>query len=166
MSVLGLGLDLVEVGPFARQLSVVGTTFTESTFTPGELARARAVDGPGTPAVARHLAARFAAKEAFVKAWSMARRGAPPAMDAVAWHDLEVVVDDWGRPSLHVGGLTLQRLRETLGDVEVVLSVTHEDSVAGAVVVLTPRPDRPTPTADTPAVATSATSAEGRGAVR
>ena len=169
MSVLGLGLDLVEVEPFARQLSVVGTSFTESTFTPGELARARAVDGPGTPAVARHLAARFAAKEAFVKAWSMARRGAPPAMDGVAWHDLEVVVDDWGRPSLHVGGPTLQRLRETLGDVEVVVSLTHEDTVAGAVVVLTPRPDRPAQDAGVTSVAASAGSArpgEGRGAVR
>ena len=148
---------------------MVGTTFTESTFTPAELARARAVDGPGTPAVARHLAARFAAKEAFVKAWSMARRGAPPAMDAVAWHDLEVRVDDWGRPSLHVGGPTLQRLRETLGDVEVVLSLTHEDTVAGAVVVLTPRPDRPAQAAGPPAAAASAApapSAAGRGAVR
>jgi holo-[acyl-carrier protein] synthase len=143
MSVLGLGLDLVEVEPFARQLALVGSSFAESTFTMGELARARAVDGPGSAAVARHLAARFAAKEAFVKAWSMARRGTPPAMDAVAWHDLEVVLDDWGRPSLLVGGPTLERLRETLGDVEVVLSMTHEDSVAGAVVVLAPADGEP-----------------------
>lgn len=138
MSALGLGLDLVEVESFGRQLDAAGTTFVGSTFTPGELAAARRAGGPGSAALARHLAARFAAKEAFVKAWSMARAGAPPAMASVGWHDIEVVSDDWGRPALRLGGATLRAVRDTLGPVETALSLTHEDSVAAAVVVITP----------------------------
>ncbi len=136
MTLLGLGLDLVEVEPFARQLAVVGTSFAEQTFTPGELARAASTEQPGSTGFARHLAARFAAKEAFVKAWSMARAGLPPAMKEVAWQDLEVVLDDWGRPSLRLAGRTSVRVAETLGRVSIAVSLTHEDSVAAAVVVI------------------------------
>jgi len=146
MSVLGVGLDLVEVAPFARQLDVVGSCFAESTFTDDELAIAKeaVVKAAATDqlALARHLAARFAAKEAFVKAWSMARAGQPPAMDDVEWKCIEVVSDPWGRPSLVVHGETERRVQESLGPTMSSLSLTHEDSVAAAVVVLS----RTTPT--------------------
>ena len=35
-----------------------------------------------------------------MKAWSMARAGSSPAMPSVHWHELEVALDSWGRPSL------------------------------------------------------------------
>ena len=134
--VLGLGLDLVEVEGFHEQLRRAGTSFGEGTFTPGEIAAAMESGNPASVAFARHLAARFAAKEAFVKAWSMGRAGREPAMPSVRWREIEVVGDSWGRPRLVLAGETERRLRDTLGEVEVSVSLTHEDSVAGAVVVL------------------------------
>lgn len=136
-AVLGLGLDLVEVEPFHEQLNRSGTSFGEGTFTPGETAAAMDSGEPTGTAFARHLAARFAAKEAFVKAWSMGRAGLEPAMEEVCWREIEVVNDSWGRPRLVLAGSTKQRLRETMGEVEVSISLTHEDTVAAAVVVIT-----------------------------
>ena len=150
MSVLGVGLDLVDVGSFARQLALVGSTFAESTFTPGELVAAAGVAAAATTgaavaetsettpewARARHLAARFAAKEAFIKAWSMARVGRAPALPAVQWRELEVVADAWDRPVLHASGATAEALAATLGALDVNLSLTHDGPMAAAVVVL------------------------------
>lgn len=134
--VLGLGIDLVEVGAFAGQLGRAGTTFGEGTFTPGELAAAVEAGEPGTEAFARHLAARFAAKESFIKAWSMGRAGAEPAMAEVVWREIEIGSDSWGRPRVVLSGETERRVAETLGAVEISISMTHEDSMAAAVAVI------------------------------
>lgn len=138
MSVVGLGIDLVEVEPFAAQLNATGTSFLEGTFSPAELRRARDGHEVSSTGFARHLAARFAAKEAFVKAWSMARAGMPPAMHDVHWTDICIESDDWGRPSILLGGETAECVADTLGRVSLSVSLTHEDSVAGAVVVISP----------------------------
>ncbi len=139
MSVLGVGIDLVEVESFSRQLSLPGTTFPDGTFTPQELAAAEEAARSAhcySSARSRHLAARFAAKEAFVKAWSSARAGSPPVMTEVDWLGLEICKDPWDRPSLHPRGATADRVRESLGDIRVDLSITHEDSMAAAMVVI------------------------------
>ena len=70
MTVVGVGVDLVHVPSFVDQLDLPGPR-VEGVFLPGELrdARGRTTD-PG-----RHLAARWAAKEAVVKAWSASMHG-------------------------------------------------------------------------------------------
>lgn len=136
VGVLGLGIDLVEVGAFGEQLGRAGTTFGEGTFTPGELASALAAGEAGTEAFARHLAARFAAKESFIKAWSMARTGKEPAMAEVRWREIEISSDSWGRPRVLLSGETARRVAETFGDIEISISMTHEDSMAAAVAVI------------------------------
>jgi holo-[acyl-carrier protein] synthase len=141
VTVLGIGLDLVDVASFAEQLRLPGSVFAESTFTAGELVTAESVTRRTDPAGdgrARHLAARFAAKEAFLKAWATARAGRPPALDSLDLRTVEVVSDDWGRPTLVATGETAQRLLATLGEVDVSVSLTHDGPVAGAVVVLSP----------------------------
>jgi phosphopantetheine--protein transferase-like protein len=65
MSIVGVGIDLVSITDFAEQVDQPGTVFAE-TFTPGE--RRDASDKSSS--AARHLAARWAAKEAVIKAWS------------------------------------------------------------------------------------------------
>src|ERR1700709_2594682 len=65
MSIVGVGIDLVFIPDFAEQVDQPGTLFAE-TFTPGE--RRDAADKSSV--AARHLAARWAAKEAVIKAWS------------------------------------------------------------------------------------------------
>ena len=135
-AVVGIGLDLVEVAPFAEQLGRSGTSFGEGTFTPGELQAALDSADAGTEAFARHLAARFAAKESFIKAWSMGRAGMEPAMREVRFREIEVACDSWGRPRLVLSGETADAVAATLGEVEISVSLTHEDSVAAAVTVI------------------------------
>src|SRR6478735_2531322 len=72
--VIGVGLDVVDVAGFADQLGRPGTRFANSSFTSKERAEA------GDAGSGQRLAARWAAKEAFLKAWSSARYGAPPAL--------------------------------------------------------------------------------------
>ena len=60
MAILGLGVDLVEVNRFEK----VSSRFLERVFTQGELEYARQSKTP-----AQVLAARFAAKEAVIKAF-------------------------------------------------------------------------------------------------
>ena len=73
--VLGVGMDLVHIPGLAQQLSVPGTVLAQRSFTARELreaARRAEQRGAGVQGRAEHLAARWAAKEAFIKAWSQA----------------------------------------------------------------------------------------------
>lgn len=131
MAIRAVGIDLVSVESFAEQLGSVGSAFAEGTFTAGELRAARGHSGP-----AQHLAARFAAKEAFVKAFSGARPGHAPVIPDMDWREVEVVADGWGRPALVLHGRLAAAVRAALGPVTTHLSITHEPTMAAAVVVI------------------------------
>lgn len=132
-AVLGVGVDLVHVPSFVAQLGQPGTRFAE-VFTPGErrdAAERSAVHGGGP---GRHLAARWAAKEAFVKAWSAMLFGEPPVTGDDALRQVEVVCDAWGRPRLRLLG----DVAGLLPDVRPHLSLTHDGDHALAYLLLTP----------------------------
>ena len=144
--VLGVGLDLVDVGSFAAQLDVVGSTMATSTFTAAELAEADTVgrDRPADGlARARRLAGRFAAKEAFVKAWSNTRFGTSPQLPTWSPSDIEVVVDAWGRSRLRLHGPVARTVADHFGDDWALhLSCSHDGPLAAAIVVLAATPRR------------------------
>ena len=104
---------------------------------------ARATSGPA-PArredpLARHLAARWAAKEAVVKAWSAALYGEPPpiAPDLLRWSEIETVCDNWGRPSVRLGGEVARQVAATVGEgARWNVSLSHDGGSAIAFVVL------------------------------
>ncbi len=77
--VIGIGIDLVQVSRFEQAASRHGSRLLDRLFTAGEQARVRCYRSPG-----RHLAARFAAKEAALKAlrtgWGQ----------GVVWQDVEI----------------------------------------------------------------------------
>jgi holo-[acyl-carrier protein] synthase len=127
MTVLGVGVDLVHVPSFADQLDQPGSAFTE-VFTPGERrdANSRPTDA------ARHLAARWAAKEAVVKAWSASLYGTPPVMDDEALRLIEVVLDAWGRPRIRLHGEVAKHLEGCT----VEISLSHDGDYATAYAVL------------------------------
>lgn len=131
MPIRAVGLDLVGVDSFAEQLGSVGSAFAERTFTVGELRAAGGHSG-----AAQHLAGRYAAKEAFVKAFSGARPGRAPAIPDMDWRQVEVVPDAWGRPTLVLHGELAAAVAATLGEVAVHVSITHEPTMAAAVVIL------------------------------
>lgn len=82
----------------------------------------------------QHFAVRWAAKEAFIKAWSAFIAPAPPplAPEEVCWSEIEVRNDAHGRPSLHLRG-DIARL--ALSDVSWDISLSHDGDYAVAVVV-------------------------------
>ena len=103
-SVIGVGVDVVCISAFSAQLEQPGTRFA-AVFTPQERRHAsRAGVTTGRPN--QHLAARWAAKEALLKAWSESRFGQPDVIppEQVDFQDIEVRCDALGRPSLRLHG--------------------------------------------------------------
>jgi holo-[acyl-carrier protein] synthase len=116
--IAGVGVDAVDVGRFR---TVLGRRprIGERLFTEGERR-----DGNGDP---QRLAARFAAKEATMKALG---RG----IGSVAWHDVEVVREASGAPTLRLSA-SAAALAARHGVARWHVSLTHTDSVAVAMVV-------------------------------
>ena len=124
--VLGLGLDLVEIGRIERACEK--PHFRARIFTPAENAR---IDERG----AQTAAGVFAAKEAVAKAPGTGFRGFGPAA-------IEVVVDELGKPLCALSGKALERMR-ALGGETIHLSITHTDGMAAAVAILEGNPCTP-----------------------
>lgn len=119
--IVGMGIDLTEVPRIAGMLKRWGDRFTRRVFTAGEREYALSRGNP-----ASHLAARFAAKEATLKAL-----GVPPGL---SWHEIEVVGGGNEPPLLVLRGQALIWANK-LGTVRLHLSLTHTADVAAAVVV-------------------------------
>jgi len=122
--ICGLGVDLVRIGRFEKLLDTGKTAVLERIFTPAERDYALAKKFP-----APHFAARFAAKEAFLKALGLGLR------DGLSWQDLEVVRDQLGKPSLALRGRALELFRER-GATALHLSYSHDGDYATATVIL------------------------------
>jgi holo-[acyl-carrier protein] synthase len=110
---VGVGIDLIEIERVERALER-RPRLAERLFTEGELAYARDRARPG-----RHLAARFAAKEAVIKALGT----------AVSPREIEVVAGEPPRVELH------GRAAEVAGGSEISISLTHSAEMAAAVAV-------------------------------
>lgn len=121
--ILGTGLDLVSVARFERFLLRRGERGLRRIFTPGEVDYCRTLAAP-----AASFAARFAAKEAFVKALGTGLSG-------LRWTDVEVVRADSGEPSLRLHGAAAAALADR-GARAAHLSLSHTAELAGAVVIL------------------------------
>lgn len=141
--VRGVGVDIVDLGAFAASLAEPGTRFTRAfSATERRQCRERAESRgarSGEDPLARHLAARWAAKEAVVKAWSAALYGAPPpiAPDLLRWSEIETVCDNWGRPSVRLGGEVDRQVAATIGEgARWNVSLSHDGGSAIAFVVL------------------------------
>jgi holo-[acyl-carrier protein] synthase len=119
--IIGLGMDLTEVDRIAVMVERWGERFLGRIYTDGER---RYAQGRATPAL--HMAARFAAKEATLKAL-----GVPPGL---SWHELEVVGGGGEPPRLVLTGRA-REAADALGVVRLHLTLTHTREVAGAVVV-------------------------------
>ncbi len=130
--IVGLGIDMVQVGGLAEQLSDGASSFAQATFTSAEMAYSHAA---ASRQPAQHLAARYAAKEAALKAFDVACAGAGVQPGAVALHEIEVERDAQGRPHLRLHGAAL-RLAERLGADRTWVSLSHDGDYATAVVAL------------------------------
>ena len=133
MTILGVGVDLVHVPSFVEQLDLAGSRFA-GVFTPGERGDAQDTNPSlRNGGSARHLAVRWAAKEAVIKAWSASLYGEPPVAGEQVHHLIEVVKDAWGRPRIRLHGEVAQHLAGTTLHV----SLSHDGDYATAYVHLT-----------------------------
>jgi holo-[acyl-carrier protein] synthase len=128
--ILGVGIDVVDVGELAALVDG-SDRFVDATFTAEELAYARSAAGRAVD----HLAARFAAKEAALKALDGAAGLLGLMPPAVQLREVEVQRDARGRPSLALAGAA-QQIAEALEIVRMHVSLTHDGNTAAAVVVL------------------------------
>jgi len=128
-----LGFDLAQVSAIESSLRTFGERFAQRLFTPQELAYA----GSGGGMRAERLAARFAAKEAVIKALGLSEAG-------VNWRDIEVVKFSDGACAISLHGRAA-RVAKAMGDPRLSLSLSHEGDYAGAVVMATFDPVRTTP---------------------
>ncbi len=123
--IIGIGTDIVEIGRFQRHVDQPDSSLLRRLFTDQERDYCR---GRGVGAAAC-FAARFAAREAFLKALGTGLR------DGISWHDMEVVNDRQGKPDLALSGKAGELFRE-MGGRRLFLSLSHDGGSAVAMVVL------------------------------
>lgn len=121
--ILGIGIDQVDTTRIADLLDRFGARGEGRLFTDEELRRCG-----DRPRPSECLAARFAAKEAFVKALGTGMRG-------MTWTDIEVQGGENERPQMVLHGNAAAEL-DRRGGTNVHVSLTHEAGMATAIVVL------------------------------
>jgi len=119
LNAIAHGIDLVEVSRIAAMVDRHGDRFLERVFTPGERAYALESRKRGE----ERLAARFAAKEAVLKALGTGWRS------GIAWTDVEVVSLPSGAPELRLSGRAAEIARER-GIERWLLSLSHTSVAA------------------------------------
>ncbi|MHB8754369.1 MAG: holo-ACP synthase [Candidatus Acidiferrales bacterium] len=122
--IVGLGVDIAEIDRLEKAVARHGNAFLERVFTPAEIAYCE-----------RHrtkferYAARFAAKEAMMKALGTGWR------KGVRWRDIEIKNEPSGKPALHLAGEAAAQASR-LGAKRFLLSMTHTGNLAYAQVIL------------------------------
>ena len=112
--IVGIGVDAVDIERFTSALE----------RTPGLASRLFTLGERGLPPAS--LAARFAAKEALIKAFGESGN--------MGWHDVSVIKDEAGKPSFVLAGEAL-KMAEAKGIINVQLSLSHDGGMAVAFVV-------------------------------
>lgn len=123
MTIVGLGIDATDIPRLRETYQKYGERFLRRVFTDAEIAYCLKRRDP-----VPHLAGRFAAKEAGMKAIGTGQS------QGVLWRDLEVVRRG-GPPRLEFHGAAAQHAQR-LGMKRVLLSITHSQTLAFAEVIL------------------------------
>jgi holo-[acyl-carrier protein] synthase len=111
--ILGIGADITECLRIARMIERHGELFINRVYTPGEVRYCQS-----RRQSTQHFAARWAAKEAVLKALGISsRRG-------IVWTDIEIGKVAGGQPSVAVRG-AVKDIVERLGVAEVLVTIAH-----------------------------------------
>jgi holo-[acyl-carrier protein] synthase len=119
--ILGIGVDLTPISRMQRAFDAHPGRLEARLFTDAERAYCRARAQAG-----QHFAARFAAKEALLKALKVP--------EGLRWHELEVVNDADGAPAFRLTGNAAAAAARA-GVTRLHLSITHAEDAAMAFVV-------------------------------
>lgn len=121
--IIGLGVDLLEVQRVEDQLRQDGPEFVRQVFTPDEIAYCESQRYP-----ARHYAARFAVKEAVLKALAVDGR------EGALWRQVELRARAGGREVMLLG--RVKELAEGRSVRRVSVSLSHTPALATATIIL------------------------------
>ena len=124
MSIVGIGIDIVDCARIESSIERFGERFLHRVFTEGEIAYSQSMKFP-----ARHFAARFAAKEALSKAFGT---GIGKSM---GWRDLDVRKKESGEPYVVLSG-GAERMAQEQGVEKVWISLTHTETIGMATIIL------------------------------
>jgi holo-[acyl-carrier protein] synthase len=116
---MAVGIDIIEIGRVRKVLERHPERFLRRVYTPEEVAFCRGR--------VSELAARFAAKEAVMKALGTGARG-------LAWREIEILPNRRGKPLVYLHGQAKLR-GDTIGLRGVDVSLTHDADLAIAAVV-------------------------------
>lgn len=122
--IAGTGIDIVEIPRMRDAVKKWGKGFISKVFTPREVRYSNSKRFSE-----QHFAARFAAKEAVIKAFG------EPSKFPIKWTDIEVINDGEGKPIIEFRGGALKfKKRKKIDDV--VVSMSHSKNYAIASVIL------------------------------
>lgn len=121
--IFGIGTDIIEVERIEKQLEK-NSGLKEKLFTSGEIAYCETKKNK-----AQHYAARFAAKEAFLKAIGTGWR------DGLQFNEVEVTNDQLGKPLLVLYGKTKDFVAE-INITNIQVSLTHIKDMVNAIVIV------------------------------
>lgn len=121
--IIGIGTDIIEVERIRKHIEA-GFGFREKVFTEKEITYCEARTNK-----AQNYAARFSAKEAFLKAVGTGLR------QGLAFTDIEVVNDELGKPEMVLYGQALE-LTNRMGITNLQISMTHLRDWVNAIVIL------------------------------
>ncbi len=124
MTIIGIGSDIVKIERIEKLIERHEQRFLERVFTAAEIEYAAAKARP-----ALHFAARFAAKEAFVKALGSGLR------QGINWPDIGIINDSLGKPSFKFHN-NARKIISDLHNPTAWLTLSHEQEFALAFVVL------------------------------
>jgi holo-[acyl-carrier protein] synthase len=121
--IYGIGTDIIEVDRLRKTMEA-DPGFRESIFTQDEIAYCESKTYKY-----QHYAARFCAKEAFMKALGKGLRS------GILFKDIEVYHDEMERPWIRLTG-TAKHAAEDLGVLKILVSLAHLREIANAAVIL------------------------------
>jgi holo-[acyl-carrier protein] synthase len=124
VTVRGVGIDLVQISRMRAVIARWDERFLRRVFTEGEIAYCRARRDP-----VPHFAARFAAKEAGLKALGTGLRL------GIQWRELEVVRERGQAPTLVLRGRS-REIGAARGGHRMLLALTHDGDYAAAQAML------------------------------
>jgi len=124
MSVIGIGVDVIECSRIQRSIERFGDRFLHRVFTEGEIEYSMSMKFPE-----RHLAARFAGKEAASKAFGT---GIGRTM---GWRNIDIRKKESGEPFLVFSG-PAETFAAEHGVTSALITLSHTENYAVACVVL------------------------------
>ena len=120
MSLIGIGIDVVEVGRIQSSLDEFGERFLNRIFTENEQIYCKKQKRPEL-----HYAARFAAKEAIAKAFGTG------IGKEIGWLDMEIGRRATGEPMVKLSD-EAEKYARSRGVTQVMVSLTHAKHYAAA----------------------------------